>query len=60
MEQVRVLIVDEHPALRKGLRELLYETPGIGRVEEASSLVEALEAVDRAVSRHALGRSRAE
>ena len=48
MEQASVLLVDEHPALRQGLRELLHQTPGIRSVEEASSLGEALEAVDHA------------
>lgn len=48
MEQVNVLIVDEYPTLRQGLRELLHQTPGVKSVEEASSLGEALLAIDQA------------
>jgi len=48
MEQVSVLIVDEYPTLRRGLRELLHQTPGVKSVEEASSMEEALIAIDQA------------
>ncbi|MGD9939169.1 MAG: response regulator [Clostridia bacterium] len=41
---LRVLIVDDHPLIRKGLRQILVESVHIGLVEEASDGFQALEA----------------
>jgi DNA-binding NarL/FixJ family response regulator len=42
MSQIRVLLADDHPALRIGLRVLLEQAPGIAVVAEASDGEEAL------------------
>ena len=42
-ERLRVLIVDDHPAVRRGLRELLRRRPGLVVVGEAATAAEALE-----------------
>ncbi|PKL23915.1 MAG: DNA-binding response regulator [Spirochaetae bacterium HGW-Spirochaetae-3] len=42
---LRVLIVDDHPLIRKGLRQILVESVHIGSVQEASDGFEAVEAV---------------
>ena len=44
---LRVLVVDDHPVLRTGLRLLLEREPGISCVGEAESAEEALRAADR-------------
>jgi DNA-binding NarL/FixJ family response regulator len=41
-EPIRVLIVDEHPALRYGVIAFLREDPGIAVVGEAGSGEEAI------------------
>lgn len=42
---LRVLIVDDHPLIRKGLRQILVESVHIGLVEEAADGAHAIEAV---------------
>lgn len=42
---LRVLIVDDHPLIRKGLRQILVESVHIGLVEEAADGAQAIEAV---------------
>lgn len=42
---VRILVVDDHPVVRRGLKNLLSERPGWEVVDEA---VDGLEAVDKA------------
>lgn len=44
-ESIRVVLVDDHPALRVGLRVLLEQAPDIEVVGEAGDAAEALEAV---------------
>jgi DNA-binding NarL/FixJ family response regulator len=49
VEQTRLLVVDDHPAVRRGLRELLEDQPDFGVIdavasgEEAMSVAELLE-----------------
>ena len=43
---VRVLLVDDHPVVREGLRAVLSSEPGIAMVGEACSGAEALQKVD--------------
>lgn len=40
---LRLLIVDDHPLIRKGLRQILAESVHIGKVEEASDGFSAIE-----------------
>jgi signal transduction histidine kinase/DNA-binding NarL/FixJ family response regulator len=42
-ERIRVLLVDDHPAVRRGLRELLRRRPGLVVVGDAATAEEALE-----------------
>ena len=42
---VRILIVDDHPVVRKGLREIIEETPDMVVTAEAGSGNEALEKI---------------
>lgn len=42
-ERIRVLVVDDHPAIRRGLRELLGRRPGLTVVGEAATGGEAVE-----------------
>jgi DNA-binding NarL/FixJ family response regulator len=44
---VRILLVDDHPIVRQGLRTLLEARPGWEVVGEASDGIEALEKVDK-------------
>jgi signal transduction histidine kinase/DNA-binding NarL/FixJ family response regulator len=41
--RIRVLVVDDHPAIRRGLRELLLRRPGLTLVGEAATADEAVE-----------------
>lgn len=47
MEPIRVLIADDHPVFRFGLRSLLATDPGIEVVSEADSAASILAEVDR-------------
>ncbi len=42
---LKVLIVDDHPLIRKGLRQILVESVHIGLVEEAADGFQAIAAV---------------
>jgi len=42
---LKILIVDDHPLIRKGLRQILQESVHIGLVKEASDGFEAIEMV---------------
>ena len=44
---IRILIVDDHPVIRHGLRNLLEAQPGWEVVDEAGDGLEALEKADR-------------
>jgi two-component system invasion response regulator UvrY len=39
---LRILIADDHPIFRRGLRQIIEETPGLGTVDEAADGAEAL------------------
>jgi DNA-binding NarL/FixJ family response regulator len=39
---LRILIADDHPIFRRGLRQIIEETPGLGIVDEAADGTEAL------------------
>ena len=43
MEQIRVMVVDDHPIVRKGVRSLLSNYPDMLLVGEASDAAGALE-----------------
>lgn len=45
---IRILIADDHPIVRKGLKEIIKDTPGMKVTDEASSGQEVLEKVSRA------------
>ena len=42
---IKILIADDHPIVRKGLKEIIEETPGMKVVDEASNGQEVLEKV---------------
>jgi two-component system invasion response regulator UvrY len=42
---IKVLIVDDHPIVRKGLKQILMEEPDIEEVAEAKSVADLLESV---------------
>ena len=44
---IKILIADDHPIVRKGLREIIEETPGMKVIDEASNGQEVLEKVSR-------------
>jgi len=48
MAEIKVILVDDHPVVRKGIRDLLDDAPGIRVVGEGSSGKEALEQVQSA------------
>ncbi len=45
MGGTRILVVDDHPVVRRGLRTLLEGEPWVGEVLEAATVAEALRAV---------------
>ncbi len=47
MADIRVLIVDDHPIICKGIRDLLGPAVGISVVGEAHTGAEALHMIDR-------------
>ena len=47
MEKIRVILIDDHPIVRSGIRALLEEAGDIRIVGEASDGVEALTLVER-------------
>ncbi len=47
VKKVRVIIADDHPGVRKGLRVLLEKLPGIFVIGEAENGREAIELVER-------------
>jgi DNA-binding NarL/FixJ family response regulator len=49
---VRVLVVDDHPAVRRGLFELLSDQPDFEVIGAASSAEEAMSVAERAVAEH--------
>ncbi len=44
---IRVLLVDDHPVVRRGLRALLEELPGLEPIGEAADGAEAIGLIDR-------------
>jgi len=42
---IKILIADDHPIVRKGLKEIIEETPGMKVVDEASNGQEVLEKI---------------
>ena len=46
-EQLNILIVDDHPMLRRGVKQLLELEAGLDAIGEASSGQEALEIAER-------------
>jgi two-component system LytT family response regulator len=48
VDQLRVVIVDDEPLVRDGLRAMLADTPGMDVVGEACDGVEAVDLIDRA------------
>ncbi|MGE3075423.1 MAG: response regulator [Dehalococcoidia bacterium] len=47
MSAVRVVVVDDHPVVRTGLKAVFSTTPGIEQVGEGSSGVEAVQLAER-------------
>lgn len=50
MPEIKVLLVDDHPVVRAGLRAMLSDFEGITVVAEASDGAEAISALKRANS----------
>ena len=48
---IRILVVDDHPVLRKGIYALLSTESGMEVVGEAADGSQAIEAVDRLIAR---------
>ncbi|NVM26328.1 MAG: response regulator transcription factor [Desulfobacterales bacterium] len=44
---IRILIADDHPIVRKGLKQIVAETPGMAVTDEASNAQEVLDKVWR-------------
>ena len=44
---IRILIADDHPVVRKGLKQIVAETPGMAVTDEASNAQEVLDKVWR-------------
>lgn len=47
LEQVKVLLVEDHPIFRKGLREIINNEPGFVVIDECSTAREAIEIVKK-------------
>lgn len=47
MDKTRVLIVDDHPMMRRGLREMLADAPDLELCAEAADIAEALDCLRR-------------
>ena len=47
MDRIRVLLVDDHPVVRTGIRALLQSAPGIVVIAEAKSAAEGLALVEQ-------------
>jgi two-component system invasion response regulator UvrY len=46
-QRLRILIVDDHPIVRAGLRQTLADAPEVGEIVEAATVPEALDLVHR-------------
>jgi len=46
MEPIRVILADDHPVMRMGIRNLLSRSPDINVIAEAGNGIEALKLVD--------------
>lgn len=46
-KQLSLLIADDHPLFRLGVKELLLGIPGVAHVDEASNGIELLQKIDR-------------
>src|SRR5947208_17142274 len=44
---IRVLVADDHPLLRQGLKQVLEQEPDLGEVGEAADSEQALEQIDQ-------------
>lgn len=47
MEKIKILIVDDHPMIRHGIKSLLGDEPSINVAAEAGNGLEAIEVVDK-------------
>ena len=46
---VRILIADDHPIMRKGIRQILADLPGETNIEEAGGANELFQKIDNTV-----------
>lgn len=42
MNQIKILIADDHPMIRHGIKSLLIDEPGMGQIDEATNGMEVL------------------